>query len=1330
MTDTPRLIEHAFPLKQTSLDSVHEKNVRHGHISTLHIWPARRPLAACRAALIATLLPDPGDPEKRRELCEKIAGKVVKKIERKKMPNGQIVERIKEETEGGILHWKRETENADTLDWFRQEIRKAYGGRAPKVLDPFAGGGAIPLEAMRLGCEATAVDINPVAWFILKCTLEYPQKLAGQTRPLPEFILHDDAFMAGFFKKAKGYGKADTTAAIKRLHERLKKKAKPRQEGEQCGLPFTPAEGVEGDELQADLAWHVRAWGQWVLDRARRELAQYYPTYADFEPIKKDSIAYEHQPMRLVEQASAPGSGVAGTEACPTLNAEFTKEYLENKRNPRWIAKPTVAYLWARTVTCKNCRATVPLLKTRWLCKKANKRVLLTMDVQEDVRLASEDRIQADVRLASENSMIQDVGQASVPANLASVPANDHPAPAYDPGHRRRLPHLRREGATYFITWRVNKLQSDLSPAERDLVVQAIKRFDSQRYDLLGWVVMNDHVHVIVHPTGSHTLSQITHSWKSFTANQLQKLHGREGAVWQDESWDRIIRHEKELFERLEYIRDNPGKRWPEYQTEPYPWVGFNHDEVKMAGTEAKMAGAEACPTKRVVFGVQADVPAQGGNAAQKREHDKRIGAGTMSRAGAKCPCCPAIMTMEDIRVEGKMGRLGSMMTVVVVDAPGGKDYRLPTEHELAIVGQASVPGSRVAGTEACPTITEETVAAAFKDVPFGVPDEPTPKGGGSGAGRAFSVQGYGLMLWRKLFTPRQIVALGTFVAATRRSRDEMAAEAYSPEWGEAVGAYLACVNSRTADYMASLCVWEKGAEEVKHIFMRWALPITWDFAEANPLVPIERFFVGGVNSAFRTLSNLNRQLDRGTEPPHIENRSAVLPGSTDFDLVFTDPPYYDAIPYSDLMDFFYIWLRRSLTGLAPTLDSGFASSLSPKWDHEKNDGELIDDSSRHELDGARSKAVYEDGMARVFTQCALALKTEGRLVIVFANKQPDAWETLVAAVIRSGFCVDGSWPIATEMPGGLRNLGRASLSSSVWLVAKKRPATARPGWDNNVLVEMRANIAIKLREFWDAGIRGPDFVWAATGPAMEAYSKHPVVRKANEPNATMGVGEFLTHVRRMVVDYVVGQVLSGERGADLSAADRLDDVTAYYLLHRHDFGMDDAPVGACILYATACGLSDGDLDKTWDLLIHVGSDAARAAEAEEQEDDAEARGEGDAEMEEDGGGSAGSKVKLKPWNHRRGKSMGLEAPEGKAVPLIDRIHRVMHLWKEGDLQKVDEYLDEYALRRNELFKRVVQALIELSSNSERSLLESISNHIGAKGVVVDRSPTLFGESE
>src|SRR5580704_13959643 len=115
-----RLIKVACPLKEASLDSVHEKNVRHGHISTLHIWPARRPLAACRAALIATLLPDPGNDEERKKLLAMIGGEVV------------VNEKTgKEETKGGILHWGRES--GPDIDWLRAEIRKAYGGRAPRV---------------------------------------------------------------------------------------------------------------------------------------------------------------------------------------------------------------------------------------------------------------------------------------------------------------------------------------------------------------------------------------------------------------------------------------------------------------------------------------------------------------------------------------------------------------------------------------------------------------------------------------------------------------------------------------------------------------------------------------------------------------------------------------------------------------------------------------------------------------------------------------------------------------------------------------------------------------------------------------------------------------------------------------------------------------------------------------------------------------------------------------------------------------------------------------------------------------------------------------------
>ncbi|NLF19754.1 MAG: DUF1156 domain-containing protein [Lentisphaerae bacterium] len=861
------------------------------------------------------------------------------------------------------------------------------------------------------------------------------------------------------------------------------KKTKKQEEADRDTLPGFVRPDT-GRAPKADLAWHVRAWGRWVLNETRKELAPFYPTYADFEPLNlKNPKPYEPQEMRLVPLQDD------GTPDLDALNAEFSAAYLADRRNPRWVAKPTVAYLWARTVTCKNCRATVPLLKTRWLCKKANKRVLLTME----------------------------------------------------PG------------------------------------------------------------------------------------------------------------------------RDRSG----------------------------------------VVFGIDDDVPVQGGNAAQRRENDKRIGAGTMSRAGAQCPCCSAIMTMEDIRFEGKAGRLGMVATAVVTESQTSKAYRLPTAHEIDCASRAEAELDRV-----------------FADIPFGLPTEPTPAGGGSGAGRAFSIQGYGLMRWCDLFTSRQLLAMGTFVKHVR-GVTSASAMALPLDWGDAVLAELGCCVSRLADRASAVASWQNSPEKIRNTFSRFALPITWDFCEVMPWADSSGGFEQGVEWVAEVCEHLLAATATGEGQARMA--SATVADCPSLDVVLTDPPYYDAIPYSDCMDFFYVWLRRSLHGLSATFDAAFAKPLSPKWDVAANDGELIDDSSRHGGDAGKSKTTYEDGMARAFVACEKSLQPDGRLVIVFAHKHPDAWGTLVSAIIRAGFIVDGSWPIQTERAARTRSLSSAALSSSLWIVCKKRPAAAKLGWDNRVLEEMRANITTRLRDFWDAGIRGPDFVWAATGPALEAYSKHPVVKKANDPGQVMTVGEFLVHVRRMVVDFVVGEVLTGNGdGSDTAAADRMDSPTAYYLLHRHDFGLGDAPAGACILYATACGISDHDLEVTWDLISTKGDAGTRGrGDAEMDEGDIE----GDEDDGDDEGTSSGGQMKLKGWAQRQGRNMGYDAPSGRPIPLIDRVHRLMHLWRAGDVHKVDEYLDDNGLRRHELFRRLVQSLIELSErgSDERTLLESLSNHIGGRGATAQK---------
>ena len=202
----------------------------------------------------------------------------------------------------------------------------------------------------------------------------------------------------------------------------------------------------------------------------------------------------------------------------------------------------------------------------------------------------------------------------------------------------------------------------------------------------------------------------------------------------------------------------------------------------------------------------------------------------------------------------------------------------------------------------------------------------------------------------------------------------------------------------------------------------------------------------------------------------------------------------------------------------------------------------------------------------------------------------------------------------------------------------------------------------------------------------------------------------------------MVGRVLT--RGGE-EAVTGLDDLTTYYLLHRNDFGLEDAPVGGCILYALSCNLSDSVLVRQHDLLVQ----SKNVAASDGLDDDASEDDEGD----DTGESGSGAKVKLKPWHRRRGRSLGLEAPGGRPAPLIDQVHKLMHLWRAGDQARVNEYLDSRGLQRNPLFHQLLQALIELApeGSEERAVMEALSNHATAHGEL--RAPRYrqprFGEA-
>ena len=217
------------------------------------------------------------------------------------------------------------------------------------------------------------------------------------------------------------------------------------------------------------------------------------------------------------------------------------------------------------------------------------------------------------------------------------------------------------------------------------------------------------------------------------------------------------------------------------------------------------------------------------------------------------------------------------------------------------------------------------------------------------------------------------------------------------------------------------------------------------------------------------------------------------------------------------------------------------------------------------------------------------------------------------------------------------------------------------------------------------------------------------MVKITDAPGRRLTVAEFLRHVRRMVVGFVVSRLLS----PDGAATDELDDVTTYYLLHRNDFGLAPASGGACILYALSCNLSDSELAGRLDVLVRGGKRRSPRNDGDDGRD-------GD---EDHTTATGGGEVRLETWSRRRGQSLGEPAANGAPPALIDCLHRLMRLWKAGDRRQVDRYLEQRGLRRHELFARLVQAVLELAEggSEERSILESIQNHLRAADVGLPR---------
>ena len=488
---------------------------------------------------------------------------------------------------------------------------------------------------------------------------------------------------------------------------------------------------------------------------------------------------------------------------------------------------------------------------------------------------------------------------------------------------------------------------------------------------------------------------------------------------------------------------------------------------------------------------------------------EKDVHGGTVTRARATCLCCGAVLAPDRVRpqlaiqrggadvVFDEQGRRtgGARMTAVVALKPGerGRHYRLPTDADYAAVYRAQ---ERITG------ILDEWERGGKRGL-CPVPDEPLPPIGTLG----FRVQRYGMLQWGDLFTARQKVAL---VAICRNASESRLKGILC----ELVG----LVASRLSDRIASLVAWDVGGEKLGHVFNRQALPIVWDFTEGSPLAGAS----GSYDNVIKQIEGAVRAVSRTIEATgQVEQADAThhpLPDDT-ASVWFTDPPYYDAVPYADLSDFFLVWLKRALPD-HPVLRDPFdpANRLSPKA------GETVQDETKRDNGRPKDREWFEKTMARAFAEGRRVLHEDGIGSVVFAHKTTEGWEALLSGMIRGGWTITGSWPIGTERPGRLRAQDSAALATSVHLICRPRPLEAPVGDWADVLRELPTRVADWMERLQGEGIRGADLVFACIGPALEIFSRYRAIETAEGRN--VGLPEYLEKVWEVVGRAALQQVL------------------------------------------------------------------------------------------------------------------------------------------------------------------------------------------------------------
>lgn len=480
-------------------------------------------------------------------------------------------------------------------------------------------------------------------------------------------------------------------------------------------------------------------------------------------------------------------------------------------------------------------------------------------------------------------------------------------------------------------------------------------------------------------------------------------------------------------------------------------------------------------------------------------ENVEQAKSGTkFSRGSFKCLLSGSPISGDYIKSEGRAGRIGARMLAIVAEGQRERIYLSPTPEMEELAFQASPPWR--------PEFEFFQQALGFR------------------------IGNYGMTKWSDLFTSRQTLALVTLCDLVegvsrhisehiRGVGDSISAE--SEAYCKAICVYLSLGIGRSADFWSSIATWspQPKNELVSHTFTKQAIPITWDFAEANPFSDSGGNFIQNLSFVSKCLDNFGfgkpgfaTQLDAGSQPMSLNK------------IVSTDPPYYDNVGYADLSDFFYVWLRRALRPLIPEL---FSTVVVPKAE------ELVVTPARH-AHKAVGETYFIEGMTNAMRRLAEQAHSSFPVTIYYAFKQAESdgsegisstgWETFLAAIIRAGFTISGTWPIRTERMGRGRSIGSNALASSIVLVCRRRSFEAPAAMRRDFIAALKAELPQALAHLQHTNIAPVDLAQSAIGPGMAVYTRYE--RVLDSAGNSLSVREALA-----LINETLDEVLAEQEG-------------------------------------------------------------------------------------------------------------------------------------------------------------------------------------------------------